>query len=130
MTAQVRENEVFGALDQRLLILENNKWEKWFGKHPGIVLGTVVVTLCSAFWVYHTWQVERIDKKHTEQIASLQKLNKDRLEWLKEQQKQRSLSYSEKCSLEKDRLTNKLSQCIVNEKKNITSNSTGLKTAG
>lgn len=129
MTSQVRENEVFGALDQRLLILENNKWEKWFGKHPGIVLGTVVVTLFSAFWVYHTWQIERIDKKHTEQIVSLHKQNKDRLEWLKEQQKQRSLAYGEKCSLEKDRLNDQLSQCIVNKKKSI-SNSIGLKTAG
>jgi len=113
MSDNVRENETRGSLDQQILLaLEtSNPWNTWFGKSPGTVIGIVVVTLCSGFWMYHTWQIERIDKNYKDQIANLQKQNKDRINWLKEQQKHRVSSFSEKCSLEKDKINSKLLQC-------------------
>jgi len=117
MNAEVRQNEVIGNLDQRLFILENNKWEKWFGKHPGIVLGIVIASLSTAFWMYHTWQVERLEKNFKTQLTELKSQNKGRLDWLKEQQKERMTSSNEKCSLEKSQLNNKLLQCNSTAKK-------------
>jgi hypothetical protein len=112
MTAEVRQGEVLGSLDQRLMLLENNNsWEKWFGKHPGVVLGIVIGALFSGFWMYHTWQVERIEKNFNSQITDLKAQNKGRIDWLKEQQKQRISSASDKCSFEKGRLNSKLLQC-------------------
>jgi len=117
MNAVVRQDEVLGNLDQRLFVLENNKWEKWFGKHPGIVLGIVIASLSTAFWMYHTWQVERLEKNFNTQLTELKSQNKGRLDWLKEQQKERMLSSNEKCSLEKSQLNNKLLQCSSTAKK-------------
>ncbi len=117
MNAVVRQDEVLGNLDQRLFVLENNKWEKWFGKHPGIVLGVVIASLSTAFWMYHTWQVERLEKNFNTQLTELKSQNKGRLDWLKEQQKERMSSSNEKCSLEKSQLNNKLLQCSSTAKK-------------
>lgn len=117
MNAVVRQDEVLGNLDQRLFVLENNKWEKWFGKHPGIVLGIVIASLSTAFWMYHTWQVERLEKNFNTQLTELKSQNKGRLDWLKEQQKERMSSSNEKCSLEKSQLNNKLLQCSSTAKK-------------
>ena len=111
MTTEVRQGEIFGNIDQRLMVLENDKWEKWFGKHPGIVLGIVIAALFTAFWTYHTWQIERIEKNFSSQIAELKVQNKGRMDWLKEQQKQRVSSATEKCSLQIGKLNNKLLEC-------------------
>jgi len=121
MTDNVRDNETRGSLDQQILLaLEtSNPWNTWFGKSPGTVIGIVVVTLFSGFWMYHTWQVERIEKNYKDQIASLQKQNKERISWLKEQQKQIASSSVEKCSLEKDRISSKLLQCTSTAQKHI-----------
>ncbi|WP_426358134.1 hypothetical protein ACPUVO_17090 [Pseudocolwellia sp. HL-MZ19] len=118
MAGEVRENETRGSLDQRVFALEtSNPWNTWFGKNPGTVIGIIITALFSGFWVYHTWQVERIDKNYKEQIANLQKQNKDRIEWLKEQQIQRISSVDEKCSLEQDKLNSKLLMCTDAVKK-------------
>lgn len=112
MSPEIRQDEVFGALDQRLMILENDdKWERWFKKSPGIVLAVVIATLCSAFWMIYTWQMEQKDKSHNEQLLILQNQNKERISWLKEQQKQTATASSEKCTFEKQQLDNQIFQC-------------------
>lgn len=119
MSGIVRQDEVFGHLDQRLLILENNKWETWFGKHPGVVLGAVIASLSTAFWMYHTWQIERLEKNFNTQITELKLQNKGRIDWLKEQQKERLSSQKDKCSFEKSKINNQLLQCnAITEKRN------------
>lgn len=114
MTAPVRQDETRGSLDERVLALENgllNRWENWFGKHPGPVIGIVIVTICSAAWIIHTWQVDRITKEYESRIT-----------WLKEQNLSGQQALKEKCNIEKERLGNKLEQC---KESNITSKGIG-----
>ena len=88
MSGEIREDETIGSLSKRVLTLEScNKWESWFGKSPGTVLSIFAGTLISAFWFYHTWQIERIDKNHQSEISNLQVANKDRIDWVKNQQR-------------------------------------------
>ena len=71
MNRNLRQNETIGSIDARVLALEMSslyRWEKWFGKNPGVVLGVVVVTICSAAWMIHTWQIDRIDRSHQEEL--------------------------------------------------------------
>ncbi len=127
MSENVRIEETLGSLDRRLLMLEEKniweKWEQWFGRHPGIVLGAIIVAMVSAAWVYHTWTIERIDKKHQEELATTEKRTEDKVKWLEEQHKQYSVSFKDKCDLEKDKITNKLEQC--EGEKSITNKGTG-----
>lgn len=122
MSDNERIEETLGNLDSRLIKLEERniweKWEQWFGKHPGIVLGGIIVAIVSAAWVYHTWTIERIDNKHKDEIAAVEKRADDKVDWLKEQHKQYINSQHDKCEMEKSKVANKLEQC--QNKKNIT----------
>jgi hypothetical protein len=112
MSPEIRQDEVLGKIDQRLMVLENDdKWEKWFKQSPGIVLALVITTLCSACWMIYTWQMEEKNKSHNEQLEILQNQNKERINWLKEQQKQTVTASSEKCTFEKQKLNNQILQC-------------------
>jgi uncharacterized protein (UPF0261 family) len=114
VNAPIRQDETRGSLDERLLAIENslfNRWENWFGKHPGAVIGIVIVTICSGAWVVHTWQVDRITKEYESRIT-----------WLKEQNIENIKAVKEKCNIEKERIGNKLEQC---KSSNITSKGTG-----
>jgi sensor c-di-GMP phosphodiesterase-like protein len=119
--------ETLGNLDSRLLKLEERniweKWEQWFGKHPGIVLGGIIAAIVTAAWVYHTWTIERIDKKHKDELVTLDKRAEDKVNWLKEQHKQYLSTHKDKCELEKSKVASKLEQC--KSEKNITSKATG-----
>ncbi|OLQ83747.1 hypothetical protein BIT28_27770 [Photobacterium proteolyticum] len=112
MSAQeLRQDETRGSLDSRVLALEmnsNNRWETWFGRNPGIVLGSLIAAMCTGFWVYHTWQVERIDKKHQEELTRITKENDSRILWLKEQHKLTSQADKDKCDIEVSKLKSKL----------------------
>ncbi|PSV11802.1 hypothetical protein [Photobacterium leiognathi] len=99
---ETRENETRGNLSQRVLALENssnNRWEAWFGKRPGIVVGILIVTMFTGFWAYHTWHIERIDKKHKEELDRIAKEAESRILWLKEQHKLTASSDKEKCDI-------------------------------
>jgi hypothetical protein len=114
MNQETRQNEVKGSLDERVLALENsllNRWENWFGKNPGTVLGIVVVTLSSGFWVYHTWQIERIDKQYQEELSRVQGENESKIKWLKEQQELKLVSENDKCDIEKKQISLELESC-------------------
>ena len=114
MSSETRQNERKGSLDDRVLVLERsllNRWENWFGKNPGTVLGVVVVALSSGFWVYHTWQLERNDKQHQQEISRILKDNELKIAWLKEQQKAKLESGNDKCEVEKQRISLKLELC-------------------
>jgi hypothetical protein len=114
MTTETRQNEVKGSLDARVLALENsllNRWENWFGKNPGTVLGIVVVALTSGFWVYHTWQIERNDKQYEKEITRILEENESKIKWLKEQQEAKVVSENDKCDIEKKQLSLELESC-------------------
>ena len=108
---ETRENETRGSLSQRVLALEkssNNRWEAWFGKHPGIVVGTLIASMLTGFWVYHTWQIERIDQKHKEELARITKESESRISWLKEQHKLTVSSDKEKCDIKISKITSSI----------------------
>jgi hypothetical protein len=114
-----RDEETLGRLDTRLIALESsNKSQELFGPHPGIVLAVCVSTLFAAAWMYYTWEVERIDNRHKLEITRLENSNKDKIKWLKEQHTQNNLTSTDKCNVEKERMSNKLAQCHM--VKNIT----------
>jgi hypothetical protein len=99
----VREGEIQGSLDERLLAIEKsllNRWEHWFGKHPGAVIGIIIVAMCSGAWVVHTWQIDRITDEYESRIA-----------WLKEKEIANIKAVEVKCSIEKERIGNQLEQC-------------------
>lgn len=110
MNQETRQNEVKGSLDDRVLALENsllNRWENWFGKNPGTVLGIVVVTLFSGFWVY----LERVDKQHQQDISRILENNESKIKWLKEQQALKLVSENDKCEIEKKQMSLELESC-------------------
>lgn len=127
MSLHERIEETLGKLDDRVIILEEKniweKWEQWFGRHPGIVLGGIVVAIVTAAWVYHTWTIERIDKNHQLERVTIEKRAGDKVSWIKEQHKQYNVSLKDRCSLEKEKISNKLEQC--RGEINITSKGTG-----
>jgi hypothetical protein len=109
MNNDIRKNETKGSVDERLLILENsllNRWDKWFSKNPGVVLGIVVVTLFSGGWVFYTWQIERVTREYESRIS-----------WLKEQNALELNNQKDRCSIELKKIGNKLEMCNT---KNIT----------
>ena len=61
-----KHGEVIGQLDKRLFNLENDNtfsaWEKWFGKHPMVVVGIVITALCAGFWGFYAWTIDRLDR--------------------------------------------------------------------
>ena len=123
MNTESRQNETTGSLDDRVLALENtllNRWERWFDRNPGVVIGCVIVALVSAFWMYHTWQIERIDKKHQEESALISQEHSSRVQWLKEQNELTSKSQENKYSYEISRLKSELNNCLGQTDKNIT----------
>lgn len=110
MNEEIRDRTV-GELEERVFALENkdkNRWEDLFGNKPWVVLGTVIVALFSAFWIYHTWQIERIDKQHQAEISRIINDNESKITWLKEQQKIKLESEKDKHELEKQRLSAQL----------------------
>lgn len=120
MSPETRQNETKGSLDDRVLALELsllNRWENWFGKNPGIVLGAVIVALSSGFWVYHTWQIERIDKQNQQEISRILEENESKISWLKEQQKAKVESEADKCTIEKKRMSLEIESCVKSIKK-------------
>lgn len=103
MTENIRENETIGSVDERLMVLENsllNRWDKWFGKNPGTVLGIVVVALASGGWVFHTYQIDHVKKEYESRIS-----------WLKEQRALELKNGNEKCAIEKNKIERKLENC-------------------
>lgn len=120
MNSETRQNEIKGSLDERVLALELsllNRWEKWFGKHPGTVLGIVVVSLFTGFWYYHTWQIERIDRQHENELSRIELENKTKIEWLKNQQAASLLSERDMFEIEKKRILLELEMCKTNNNK-------------
>lgn len=120
MNSETRQNEIKGSLDERVLALERsllNRWENWFGKNPGTVLGIVVVTLSSGFWVYHTWQIERIDKQYQQEVSRILEENESKIKWLKEQHEAKLASENDKCEIEKKQQSLELESCKKSAKK-------------
>ena len=114
MSVSSRDEETLGGLDARLMALEtSNKFQDWFGKHPGIVLATLFSGLCGGAWVFHTWEIERIDSRHKLEVTRLENRNVDKIKWLKEQHTQINSSNTDKCNIEKERINNKLAQCSM-----------------
>ncbi|MGF1733677.1 hypothetical protein [Photobacterium kasasachensis] len=110
---ETRQNETRGNLSDRVLALENsssNRWEAWFGKHPGIVVGTLIASMLTGFWVYHTWQIERIDQKHKEELTRITKESESRILWLKEQYKLTASADKEKCDIKVSKLKSSLEE--------------------
>ncbi len=119
MNEEIRDRTV-GELADRVFALENmvsNRWEHLFGNKPWVVVGAVVVALCSGFWVYHTWQIERIDKQHQQEISRIIKENESKIVWLKEQQKTKLESEKDKCEIDKQRISAQLESCMESSKK-------------
>lgn len=120
MNSETRQDEIKGSLDDRVLALERsllNRWENWFGKNPGTVLGIVVVALFSGFWVYHTWQIERMDKQHHQEISRILGDNESKINWLKDQQEAKIVSENDKCEIEKKQISLELESCKKSVKK-------------
>ena len=120
MNSETRKDERKGSLDERVLALENslyNRWENWFDKNPGTVLGIVVTALVSGFWVYHTWQIERNDKQHQLQIDRIVNDNESKIKWLIDQHKAELASENDKCDIDKKSLSLELEACLKSEKK-------------
>ena len=116
MSSETRQNERKGSLDDRVLALEKSllyRWDNWFGKNPGIVLGVVVSTLFLGFWAY----IERIDKQHHQEISRVIKENESKINWLKEQEKTKLDTENKKCAIEKQRISLKLESCVKSRKK-------------
>ena len=119
MNEEVRDKTV-GELSERVLALENkvsNRWEHLIGDKPLVVLAVVIAGLSSAFWATHTWQVERIDKQHQQEISRILKENESKIVWLKEQQKTKLESENDKCEIEKQRISAQLESCVKSSKK-------------
>jgi hypothetical protein len=120
MNNETRQNEIKGSLDDRVLALERsllNRWENWFGKNPGTVLGIVVVALSSGFWVYHTWQIERNDGQHQQELSRILQENESKIKWLKEQQDAKLVSENDKCEIDKKQMSLELESCRKAAKK-------------
>ena len=114
MNEEVRDKTV-GELADRVFALESrasNRWEHLFGKKPWVVVGTVIVVLFSGFWVYHTWQIERIDKQHQQELSRILKDNESKIVWLKEQHKTKLESEDDKCQIDKQRISAQLESCV------------------
>ena len=114
MSQETRQNETKGSLDDRVVALERsllNRWERWFDRNPGIVLGTVVVALFSGFWMYYTWQIDRIDKLHQQELTRITDEHESKIKWLRDQQLIRLESEKDKCGVEKQRIFSKLEAC-------------------
>jgi hypothetical protein len=112
MTENIRQDETKGSVDERLMVLENsllNRWDRWFGKNPGVVLGIVVFTLASGGWVFHTYQLDYVKKDYESRIS-----------WLKEQNALALKNGSDKCSIEKNKIQRQWEKCREN---NITNQS-------
>ena len=117
MKVIIREEETRGELDARLLALELslfNRWEKWFGKNPGSVLGIVIAALFASFWYYHTYQIDRLDRNHLVALTELRKIHQDKMNWLKETHNTNLSTAKERCDIENERANNKLLQCETN----------------
>ena len=114
MNEEVRDKTI-GELSDRVFALENkvsNRWEHLFGNKPWVVISTIVGVLSSGFWIYHTWQIERIDKQHQQEISRILNENESKIVWLKEQQKTNLKSENDKCEIEKQRITTQLESCM------------------
>jgi len=110
-----KHGEVIGQLDKRLFNLENDNtfsaWEKWFGKHPMVVVGIVITALCAGFWGFYAWTIDRLDRTHREQVSYLEKKYKGNLDWMKEQHNVSLNALRERCSFETDKLEDRLRVC-------------------
>lgn len=112
MADNIRKDETKGSLDDRVWALEQsllNRWDRWFGKHPGIVLGAVITALIGGGWVFHTWQIDRITKEYESRVS-----------WLKEQNGLALKNQKDSCFIEKKALEGSLTEC---KNKNITNSS-------
>lgn len=106
MLDNVRDGETIGSLDARVFALEQsliNRWDRWFGKHPGVILGVVITSLTAGGWIYHTWQMDRVTKEYESRIS-----------WLKEQAGLELKNQKDRCDVEKKHLENSLSVCKNN----------------
>ena len=120
MNSETRQDERKGSLDERVVILERSllyRWERWFDKNPGTVLGLVVVGLCSAFFAISTTYIDRNDKQHQQEISRILKENESKITWLKEQQEVKIKSENDKCEIEKKRISLDLESCKKSIKK-------------
>lgn len=120
---QAVEDKVVGHLAQRVLALENkytNKWEEHFGQKPWVVISGLCVTLIAAFWIYHTWQVDRIDRLHGAELTRISTEHKDKISWLKEKHLVSMKNQVSKCELENKTLKNELKSCSQNITKSST----------
>jgi hypothetical protein len=137
MSLDEKIDETLGNLDSRLLKIEEiSSNTDWFGQHPIIVLAIVITTLVSAFWLYYTYEVDRIEKRHLSEVSRLEsrhqldvnrleKANTDKVTWLQQQNSKEDQTAIEKCKVEKLKINNILDQCQLG--KNITSQSTRTK---
>jgi len=115
MNPHRRENETRGSLDDRVFALEQSltyRWDRWFDKNPGIVLGVVIVALGTAFWTYHTWKIGRIDNKHQQELSRIIEENESKMNWLKEQQDSNLEIQANKCGMEKEHISKNLEACV------------------
>ncbi|EGT3628197.1 hypothetical protein FAP94_17715 [Morganella morganii] len=122
-TPEIIEDRVVGHLAQRVLALENrytNKWEEYFGQKPWVVIAGVCVALVTAFWVYHTWQIDRMDRLHNNELDRIKSEHKDQISWLKEKHQVSLNNQTAKCELNNQSLKKEIESC----KQNITKSST------
>lgn len=120
---EVIEDKVVGHLAQRVLALESkytNKWGEHFGQKPWVVISSLTTALITAFWFYHTWQVDRIDRLHSAELARIVSDHKDQISWLKEKHQVGIKNEIAKCELESRALKNELKSCSQNTTKSST----------
>ena len=120
MNQETRQGEVKGNLDERVLALENsllNRWENWFGKNPGTVLGIVVVGLSTFFGTYHMWSIGRSDNQHHQEISRIKEENDSKIKWLEDQQEAKLTAENDKCEIEKKQMSLELESCRKSAKK-------------
>lgn len=116
ISREIRDLTV-GHLEQRVIALEkkySSKLDDLFGQKPWVVLSVVIGALSSAFWVYHTWQVERLDRLHSEEISRINSEHSEKMAWLKEQYNLRLKNQASKCQNQVEHLANKATACAEN----------------
>ena len=114
MTVETRENETAGSLDARVFALEQsslNRWEKWFDKSPGTVLAATVSALVAAFWIFYTYQINRLEQNHKDQISTIILDNATKVKWLNEQHEIAKKNQTEQCSIQVSRLKANAEKC-------------------
>lgn len=96
-----------------------------FGMNPWIVIGSISAFLIVSFGGVYSWQIDRIDRVHKDDIERTSKEYESRITWLNEQQKKDNGFSEKQCKYQLNISNNKLSTCLA-KNNDLTSSQQGI----